>query len=172
MTQVAEVSPDLERLAFGTQIIAELRGAPSALIGDAATVRATVAALLRFLEGEHEAEDPANHPQPGEYPGIEEIAGASPAGVTIGGSAGDSGAVLHAFPDLKRLALRVYSSRAVRPFEAVAEFRRWYPAGKLELHVSGRYRRIGQSEELRRELAGERSYAGLRLGGPALNGLH
>lgn len=163
-------SPERERLAFGTQIIAELRGAPAALIGDAAAVRRVVVALLRFLEGGAAVSGPhegAGRDDSGERAEIDEVVGtATPGeGLTIGGELGESGVVLHAFPAHKRLALRVYSSRTVRPFEAVGEFRNWYPGGKLELHVSGRYRRLGQGERLRRELAGEREYAGLRLDG-------
>lgn len=155
-----EASVDLLPLVFGTQIIAELRGPPKELLSEEAKARATVAALIGFLEGEEAADEAA----------LELVRDAA-GGLSVGASAPDSGVVLHAFPDHKRLVLRLYSSRAVRPFEAVAEFRKWYPSGKLELHVSGRFRRLGSGPDLRRELAGERGYAALRLGAtPALAG--
>lgn len=154
------VAVDQQPLVFGTQIIAELRGAPRELLSEEATARSTAAALIGFLEGDEPAEDAAL-----------EVVRDPAGGLSVGASAPDSGVVIHAFPDHKRLVLRLYSSRAVRPFEAVAEFRKWYPSGKLELHVSGRFRRLGSGPVLLRELAGERGYAALRLGAtPAVPG--
>lgn len=150
-------SRGLGSLEYGTQVIVDLRGAPAEALADGGLLRSSVDALLRYLEGENPA---------GVVYGNVNAAD----GVTIAGcSRSGSGVVLHAFPALRRASLRLYSGRTTSAFEAVAEFRRAFPIGKVELSVSGRYRHLAaNAASLQAELMGERRYVTLRLA--ALNG--
>ncbi|MBX3144594.1 MAG: S-adenosylmethionine decarboxylase [Trueperaceae bacterium] len=151
LTNVTGQKRTLGNLEYGTQVIVDLRGAPSEVLANVEFLRATVYSLLDYLEGECVSctFDGA----------VERTDGASVAATRSG-----SGVVLHAFPALRRASLRLYSGRAVAAFESIAEFRKAFPIGKVELNVGGRYRQLaGDETTLGSELTGERQYVALRL---------
>ncbi len=150
-TDVLGTNRTLGNLEYGTQVIVDLRGAPSEALGNAEFLRSSVGALLDHLEGECVSCTSVGSVE-------------SSDGFTAAGARSGSGVVLHAFPALRRASLRLYSGRAVSAFESIAQFRKAFPIGKVEMNVSGRYRQLAEGDAtLQAELAGERQYVALRL---------